>query len=166
MTWKCPTCGEDHAGLPRDIGFRWPDAYLAVPEPERAARCWGNEDFCVVDAAYFIRCFLPVPITGTGDVFGWGVWARVDQERFEQALTGSKLDCSKEPPFPGVIANDSAGYPDLEGTPVTVQLGSETDRPSLTVRACNRTLYSEQRDGVTLHRLEEILRAVLPHRFS
>ena len=74
MTYRCETCGQTHDGLP-DLGFRWPDPYFDVPESERATRVKGNSDTCAIDdEAFYIRGVILMPLLGTSDHFGLGVW--------------------------------------------------------------------------------------------
>ncbi|HSR71118.1 MAG TPA: DUF2199 domain-containing protein, partial [Kiloniellales bacterium] len=84
LRFTCGTCGKVHQGLP-DYGFETPDHYLQVPEAERAARCRLSSDLCVIDERdHFVRAVLLVPIRGTAERFGWGVWSSLSADNFRR----------------------------------------------------------------------------------
>jgi hypothetical protein len=82
---KCSSCGKQHPDdLPLDVAARRPLHYFMVPEAERATRIQESDDLCVIDGReLLVRGVLRVPIVGTSHFFGWGMWALIDQEKFE-----------------------------------------------------------------------------------
>jgi len=52
----CTTCGETHACLPTDWGYKMPDEFWKLSEQERADRAKFDSDLCMLDDRYFIRC--------------------------------------------------------------------------------------------------------------
>src|SRR5262245_28244207 len=105
--FECGVCGRLHDHLPRDIAFRRPDLYLAIPEEERDRRAEANDDLCIIDGTLFlIRGMLYLPISGDGGRFGWGIWAAVSEDDYCTYLDAWENDTEDEtPPFVGQIAN-------------------------------------------------------------
>jgi hypothetical protein len=151
-----------------DIGFAKPAAFFAVPAPERAQRCALTADWCVIDdRRFYLRGCLYVPVPDAKDFFGWGLWARVAKRSFQRYVALYSADGSEERPFRGRLSvEDRAGYEGLDGQAVMVQLRTATERPSFTLARCRHLLYQEQRQGITLHRVQEILTTLFPEQFS
>jgi hypothetical protein len=167
MAFKCQTCGQEHEGLPMDIGFARPGDYLSVPPAQRDRRCRFTNDGGVIDGRrYYIRGCAYVPVRDTGDEFAWGLWARVSQADYERYLALFNADGSAEPPFPGRLSvEDRAGYAGLDGHEVRIQLRSATERPSFLLAASDHRLSREQHAGITLHDVEAILHEQFPEQF-
>jgi hypothetical protein len=148
--FQCGTCGRLHDHLPRDIGYRRPDAYLAIPEEERERRAEVTNDLCIVDGTLFlIRGMLYLPITDGGR-FGWGIWAAVSEDDYCTYLDAWESDTEDEtPPFAGRLANALSPYPGAEGLDVVVKLRSGGQRPLFTVVSEHHPLGVEQRAGIS-----------------
>jgi len=117
-------------------------------------------------AALFVRGVLSVPINGTDNVFGWGLWVRVAPGDFKRVLDSWNLDASHEPPFDAVLAAEIPGYDGLDGEPVSVRLGTQKERPRFTMKPeSTHKIAAEQRSGITIARAHEIVRMVLPSKF-
>jgi hypothetical protein len=166
MGFVCKTCGKEHAGTPRDIGFQRPADYFAIPVDERDSRCKITPDSCVIDGSrIFIRGILFVPIHDANDNFGWGLWAEISQTDFETYRAYYRADGRSVPPFRGKLSGEHRGYEGLDGHSVRIQLGSAKDRPEFSLEPSEHLLYLEQRDGITLHRASEILHTVFPDEY-
>jgi hypothetical protein len=167
MAFRCATCGQEHDGLPMDIGFGKPADYFAVPEAERARRCTVTADWCVIDQRrFYIRGCVYVPVSDADVPFAWGVWARVAKRPFERYRALAALDGSQEPLFRGSLCGEHRGYEGLDGHPVMVQMGAAGKRPAFILARSRHLLYREQRDGINLHRVHAILAAMFPQQFA
>jgi hypothetical protein len=168
MAFKCRTCGQEHEGLPMDIGFARPADFLAVPENQRERRCRFTDDVGVIDGQhYYVRGILPVPVHDAGEDFVWGLWARVSWEDIERYRALWNADGSNEPPFPGQLSvEDRPGYEGLDGHEVMVQSRAASDRPAFRLSESEHRLSREQRDGITLHQVEAMLRELFPGQFG
>jgi hypothetical protein len=164
MAFKCQTCGEEHQGLPMDIGFARPGDFLAVPHAQRERRCRFTDDVGVIDGQrYYIRGVLLVPVRDTGDNFAWGIWVRVSQQDFERYQALWNVDGSGEPPFTGHLSvEDKPGYEGLDGHEASVQLRTASERPAFQLAASEHRMAREQREGITLHQVEAMLRELFP----
>jgi hypothetical protein len=167
MGFRCGACGQEHDGLPMDVGFNRPADYFAVPKAQRERRCDCTSDWCVIDGRrYYIRGCLSVPVVDADDDFVWGLWARVSARSFRRYRELYDADGSGEPPFRGYLSGEHSGYKGLDGHAVAVQLGGKKDRPAFTLRRSKHLLYVEQQRGITLHRVHEILRTMFPNQFA
>jgi hypothetical protein len=154
----CGTCGQTHAGLPADHGFKLPDAVWAIPEPERSSRARHTADLCRLDQRRFIRGVLPVPLQGAGDSFGWGVWAEVERATFDRYIELFDQDGSGEPAHAAILANAIPVYEGSIGTPVLLQFQDRQTRPTIHLMPEDRSrLAQEQRQGIDSARHHEIV---------
>jgi hypothetical protein len=148
-----------------DIAFAKPADYFAVPEPERKRRCVLTSDWCVIDErCFYIRGVLYVPVTDSAQQFGWGLWARVSKPAFQRYYELYSADASDEPPFRGRLCGEHPGYEGLDGLEIKVQLRKASERPTFTMIRCGHLLYQEQQNGITLHRVHEILASLFPEQ--
>lgn len=165
MKIHCSTCNEPHDLSDLHIGYERPDAWYAVRPGEREERWEMDSDLATLDGArFFIRGVVFIPVAGEEEPFAWGVWAAVSEagfRRYEALYDDPRGD--REPPFPGRVANQLPGYPQTLGLPVTIRLGAGGDRPSFTVDDATHSLAAEQRGGVYVERVLEMLSPIL-HR--
>lgn len=163
MKIRCATCDELHDLSELQIGYARPDAWYAVRPDEREARWEMDSDLAVLDGErFFLRGLVPIPVHGEAHPYAWGTWAAVDEadfRRYEAAYRdpeGHRL-----PAFAGRIANQLSGYPQTLGLAVTIRPGEGTDRPSFTVDDVAHPLAAEQRGGVFLERVLEMVSPAL-----
>jgi hypothetical protein len=144
------------------VGFNKPDALLEIPKEQWQDRCWGSDsdDMCQIDCQRcFIRCWLPLPVIGRANPFGWGVWVEISQpdlriywEHFTDPDQG-RLE-----PFAGCIANGIVSYPDgTLGVAVSAQPIDDRTRPVVTVLDQDHVLWDEQRSGISQSRAMQFL---------
>ena len=155
---RCSVCGKEHDLSESEVGYQLPDEYFAIGEAERAKRGRATDDVCELDGRSFIRGLLIVPVRGEVRDFGWGVWAEVSESVFRHYLeTWSNPDQSKEPPFPGHLANSLPGYEQTMGLSVELKLSGPTTRPLFTVLDPVHVLGRDQREGIPFERVLEIM---------
>ena len=144
----CARCGRAHQEL--EPAFRRPDALLAVPAEERAARVRESDDLCSVDEeAFFIRCVAPIPVEGREEPFHWGFWVRVAKAHFDDYFDHFEEGAAPDHPgFPGTVANQTALLPPVLGLPVHVVLGRGAARPRLMLLDARHPLTADQERGV------------------
>jgi hypothetical protein len=166
----CGTCGKEHGTLPMDLAYRKPLDYFKIPEAQRAKRIWINDDLCVIDEEMFlIRGVLPLPVHNGGNVedeFRWGVWVEVEEASFRRYLeVWDVADPSEEPPFPCRLSAVLPGYPDTDTLEADAQLCGPNDRPLIYLRAEDHPLVREQKSGITMARVHDILESAMPRLF-
>lgn len=164
-SWTCPSCGEAHAGI-FDIAYGKPDAWPGSEElsPNSTAATSTNflsEDFCVLEEQhYFVRCVLELPVLGTGEFFGFGVWSTLSKKNF--ALYVDTFDSGEQGalgPWFGWFSNRLSGYPDTFNLKCQVHPRAGRTRPWIELESTEHPLAREQRNGITFGRLLEIYAA-------
>ena len=158
MSFVCASCGQRHDGLPLDIGFEFPIDYLDVPKRERKRRCELTSDWCIIDRRRcYLRGVLSVPVHDIGDEFTWGLWAQVSAKDLRRYRNTYGEDCRDQPPSAGILSGAPRPYPDAEGHPLRIAFGPAGERPTFALKRSKNLLYREQRTGITLCRVQEIL---------
>ncbi len=141
--------------------------YYSIPELERPDRCRLDADTCVVDEEFFfVRGCLEIPIIGETDPFIWGVWVSLSRKNFETFLRlFNEEHRSREGPFFGWLFASFRGYPEAESLKTMVHLRDHGQRPFIELEPTQHPLAVEQRSGITVERVGEILSAYL-HEIS
>ncbi len=159
FSFTCACCGETVSGLP-DLAFDAPLHYAQIPEAERAGRARLDTDFCVIDGEQrFIRAVCPVPIRGTEEHFGWGVWVSLGADSFERYRAGfEEPDQAKLGGMFGWLCNRLPFYPDTLELQTSVLPQDHRRRPLVWINQvhADHPLYIDQREGITRERLGEI----------
>jgi hypothetical protein len=158
MEYVCATCGERHEGL-AGLTAAAPLYYYSVPELERSHRCRLDSDTCVVDEEFFfVRGCLEVPILGRPDPFIWGVWVSLSRKNFDTFLRLSDKDHrSHHGPFFGWLSASLKGYPQTENLKTMVHLRDHGHSPFIELEPTEHPLAVEQKSGITVERVSEIL---------
>jgi hypothetical protein len=164
--WTCRCCGKEFNTLPLSFAAVAPDPWFAIPETERGDRALLGSDQCVIDGKqFFIRGCLEIPILDCNDPFVWGVWVSVSEasfNRIEQLWETEIRD--QEPPFFGWLCNQLSVYPPILGLKTNLRLRNSGIRPFIALEPTDHPLAVEQRQGIPLHRVEEIAAALLKHK--
>jgi hypothetical protein len=158
MSYRCATCGDEHHDLP-DVGFKWPDPYFGVPEAERSARVVEAPDFCVIDDEhFFIRGVIFVPILGSEDHLGLGVWVSQKRENFNTYM--ENFDSSDIGPFFGWLSNRLAYYErDTFLLKTMAHFQGNSQRPLIKLECSDHPLYIDYANGISLDKAWSIVHA-------
>jgi hypothetical protein len=162
--WTCSCCGKQFDTLPLDWAYDAPNYWHDIPEAERATRGRLSPDFCVADEHFFIRGCLEVPIVGFDDKLVLGVWVSQSAASFKRAqeLFDRDPDPDEAPRF-GWLCNAIRFYPTSTlGLASSVHFQSGNQRPLIKLHAGDHPLIAEQRDGITMARVQEIVAASMP----
>lgn len=163
--WTCQCCGKQFNSLPLDFSVPAPTPWLDIPEAERDSRGKIDSDVCIIDRKdIFVRGCLEIPIVGCGDQFVWGVWTSVSETSFKRIVelwNASNLE--QEPPLFGWLCNRISIYPETFGLKSHLHLRNGGKRPLIELEATDHPLAVEQREGITLQRVEEIAASLLTH---
>ncbi|MFH8242666.1 DUF2199 domain-containing protein [Streptomyces sp. NPDC018321] len=82
--FTCGCCGARHPELP----MNYPAVAPAVWDPAFADAddCLLTADQCVVlGQHYFVKGLIGIPVSGSDEVFSWGVWVSLSRESFSRA---------------------------------------------------------------------------------
>ncbi|MEZ4661288.1 MAG: DUF2199 domain-containing protein [Caldilineaceae bacterium] len=167
--FHCSCCGEWHDELPLDVGYAAPDLIYTIPAHEWNERVERNLDFCTIDNMYyFVRGVIELPIIDSQDSFVWGVWASLSEKNFKRTV--EPLDVAgreQEPPYFGWLCNE---IPHYEVSTYHLKTHVHTQpvgmRPKIELEPNDHPLAIEQRQGITLSRVQLIVEAVLPRPFK
>lgn len=161
-SFTCATCGQVHAGLPIDYGFRLPDEVHGLGYLERYARSRSNADLCTLDESrFFLRGILPLPLQERDDQFCWGVWLEVSKATHDRYVAGFDDDTLRGVTATGTLANAIPGYSETIGLEVQVEFQGGGTRPKfLFLATASHALADEQRSGISSRRHHDLLDAV------
>lgn len=162
--WTCRCCGQQFDELPLSFALLAPDPWFGLTEQERAVRGTIDSDFCIIDGQYFfVRGCLDIPIIASPEPFVWGVWISLAKPNFERILELWDAEIrANEPPMFGWLCTDLGIYPSTFGLKTSVRLRDAGQRPLIELESTDHPLAVEQREGISLHRVEEIAAALLP----
>jgi hypothetical protein len=162
--WTCQCCGKQFNNLPLDFACKAPDHWFDIPEAERATRGKLGSDVCKIDDTYiFVRGCLEIPVVGIDDNFRWGVWVSVSKQSFKRIdELWNEQAVENEPPFFGWLCNALKPYPSTLSLKTNLHLRSGGIRPSIELQPTDHPLAIEQRQGITLNRVEELAAILLP----
>ncbi|MBB5340319.1 DUF2199 domain-containing protein [Tunturiibacter gelidoferens] len=153
----CSVCGEHHV-LSLSYSVKAPLAVGAIAVEELDQRVVITPDQCVVDGKdFYLRGRILVPVIGLEEPFVWGIWAEVSPKNFVRtnelwAVEGRE----KEAPFPGWLNSQLPIFGDTYNLEVSVQTQPVGRRPHFTIVDQDHPLAEDQRDGITMERVEEI----------
>jgi hypothetical protein len=156
-------CGRTE--VPVDFAANWPHRYLAIPVEQRAARCHLKSHICVIDGKeFFVRSRLEIPVLNGPRPFVWGVWASLDEASYKQ-ITRPSDNCSDEKPsYSSWLCTSIPTYPETLNLKAQVYIRPLIQRPVMELDSSEHLLALEQRNGITLTRVGEIVAALLQHR--
>ncbi|MEM0966972.1 MAG: DUF2199 domain-containing protein [Verrucomicrobiota bacterium] len=151
---KGEICSETHDELP-DIGSDAP--YYWCKEAEASDSSSLTEDLCIIEGEeFFVRGVVEIPIQGTDDYFGWGVWVSLKKENFE--IYRDNYDSSKIGPFFGWFATEidyfSVSTINLQ---TTVKFVGGGTRPRIFINECDHKIRKDQRSGITFEEAWKIV---------
>jgi len=163
--WTCACCGKQYNTLPLDFAIKAPHNWFAIPEEERAARVKLSQDICIIDGAErYVRGVIEIPVLGLNDCFAYGVWVSVSEQsllRIHELWDAEIRD--DEPPLFGWLCNNLRLYGETLHLKTNLHLRNGGLRPSIELEPTDHPLALEQRNGITLDRVQEII-AALTHR--
>jgi hypothetical protein len=158
VTWTCLSCGEVHEGLPLDFGFDEPAHW----DGRRHDHDFLDADLCswtddVGTRCYFVRGVLEIPVHELGERFAYGVWGSLSEESFERVVARwEDPDRVDDPPYFSWLSNSIPGYPETLNLRANVVTAALDLRPSITLLDDEHPLAVEQREGISVARVEEI----------
>lgn len=158
----CAACGKWHDELALDYGFDEPRNLAELDADERERYATVDGDFVVI--AYedqtdrFMRGVLEIPITDADEVFRYGVWVSLSEASYDAARAAYR-DQIAAGPFFGWLCNRLPNYPDTVSLATMVHVRAQF-RPTIELEPTDHPLAVEQREGITMSRVEEIIAGV------
>ena len=162
MRWRCRACGELHDDLP--FSYHSPEPASWEPELEHDPDSELGEEQCVVRGEYFfLRGLIRLPVLDAEPDFEWGVWVSLSADSM-RAVTESWTREGREhdPPRFGWLNTFLPGYePPTGGLATDVHTQPVGTRPLIELHPADHPLVAEQRDGITLARVQELAELLL-----
>lgn len=144
--------------MPLDWAIDQPDYW----DGGRSERDKLSADLCIWtdddgEPSYFIRGVLEIPIIGTDDVLGYGVWSSLSEKSFDRVLElWDDPRRTEEPAYFGWLSNSLPGYPETLNLKMEVITRDLDGRPVFELQDGDHPLIAEQRNGITMDRVREI----------
>ena len=144
------------------LGAPAPELWFSVPEAEREARAELSSDQCVIDGQhFFILGRILLPVVDGDDSFVWLAWVSLSEANFMRSCELWESEGREaEPAFFGWLQSALPGYApgtlSLKTNGQTMPLGQ---RPLITLEPTNHPLAVEQREGITMARVQQIAEA-------
>lgn len=157
IRFQCGTCNEWHEGLPH-VAFAAPTPYLLLTDTERAAIASMTADTCSIGGEdFFVRGVIELPILGTEEVWGIGVWVSLSRRNFERYIELFRCANPQEGPYFGWLSNSIPLYPETGLLRTTVHLRPAPARPAITLESTDHPLAVHQREGIPLHDVQRLV---------
>lgn len=163
--WACGLCSEEHDELPTVYGAEAPWRQLGVQPEELEARAQLNADLCVIDGKhFFIRGHVELPIEGAHEPFAWSVWCSLSLASFERMMaTWDDDDRDEAEPYFGWLCTALPTYSSTLHLKTHMVSRKPGLVPLVLLERTDHPLAVEQREGITMRRVEEIAHVVLGH---
>jgi hypothetical protein len=168
MRFTCHTCGEEHDLAEISFGADAPLQWNLLSQAERS-RSFLGDDQCEIDSSegrsFYIRACLEIPIRNTDHTFNWGVWCSLSERSYLEVSEhwDDPARTTIRPHF-GWFCTQIPGYPDTAFLKARVHQRAVGMRPSVELEATDHPLAIDQRNGIELERLKEIVLSLMHER--
>ena len=145
------------------VGANTPYWYDMIAPEERSWRAKLSSDQCIIDNQhYFVRGCIEIPVLDGLGPFIWGVWVSLSEKSFESlSELWETPDRESEPPYFGWLSASLPGYPETLNLKTNVHTRPVGQRPLIELEPTDHPLAVEQREGITMARVQEIVECVL-----
>jgi len=161
----CATCKQFHSGLPISYAADFPDSYVSLKEEERERRTLIGSDQCIIDnEMYFIRGLAELRIIGFQYPFLGGLWASIWKEAFDEISEYCQTPGRGKliGPYKGRLSNGLSEYsPTTLNLKCTIRIEPVGSRPLFFIDEHDHPLAVEQRNGISLERVQQIASALM-----
>lgn len=159
----CSTCDKFHEGLPLSYGSPFPYSYEIIPPAEREKRAILDEEVCVIDdEMFFVRCRIEIPIIDSDEIFSWIVWVSLSEKNFDRTVELWEANGREsEPPYFGWLNSDLPYEPTTLNLKTNVHTRPIGQRPFVELEPTEHPLAVEQRNGITIKRVQQIAEQIL-----
>jgi len=167
--YACPCCGQSFSGI-FDIAFDhpdpWPHGHLGASGQDELIVAGDRltADLCWLGEERYIRCTLPLPLTGSDQEFRFGCWVSLSVANFERYV-----DCWRVEDYAGFegafgwLSNRLPGVGPVveqeDWLPADVWMMEGKERPQIWVHRKAGRLHAMQREGIGFDELLDIYAA-------
>jgi hypothetical protein len=162
--FECATCGKMHDEIPI-FAWDYPAQYLTIPEADRARRVALSDSTCVIDDEwFFIRGSIEIPVRGYREPLSYSVWLSVSRDSFGRFAAIPADPPTNHESYFGWLCTAIPGYPDTQLLKTVVHVRTSLLRPCVQLEASDHPLAIEQREGIDVWRVQQIVERVThPH---
>jgi hypothetical protein len=165
MKFTCHSCGKEHDLEDLSFGFHSPLQWDSLSDSERSKSVLGEEQ-CEIDSgegkSFYVRACLDIPIRGTKREFTWGVWCSLSEKSYtEIAKHWDDSHREKIGPHFGWLCSNIPGYPETVFLKTEVHQRPIGLRPLVKLEPTEHPLAVDQRDGIELARLTDLVAPLL-----
>ena len=146
----------------------YPAHYEMVPRWLRWLRCSvlgdpSNPEACEIDRRHFyVRAQLVVPVVDGPEPFAWGVWSSLSKQNYERMLGLWETEGREsEEPYFGWLSVALPLYPSTLNLKALVHTQPVGQRPLLELEPTSHPLATEQQNGITMARVQQIAESLL-----
>ncbi|MEV6712433.1 DUF2199 domain-containing protein [Lentzea sp. NPDC051208] len=160
--FTCSCCGEVHEGLPSGYSMVAP-VYWSPDVAGKPGSFLDGEQCVIENEHFFVRGRIVLPVRDADEDFEWGVWVSLSPANFLR-MTEVFEDPARvnEPPYFGWLSTILPGY---EPTTLNLKINLHTQevgvRPLVEVEPTAHPLAVEQREGITVARVQEFAEIAL-----
>ena len=170
LRWKCGTCEEWHTGPCLDFGYDaphyWQKKYEnTTDKTDEENDTFLDENYCAIEGRdFFIRGLIKLPIIGTKESLGWGVWGSLSRENFEKLR--KMHDDGNRAELPSMfswLSTRIPNYPDTLSLKMHAHIQEPGWRPLFELEPTHHPLSHDYHEGITPERVKEIMMGLLRH---
>jgi hypothetical protein len=161
MKFTCAKCQNIHDLDELSFGIDFPIQWELINDQERSLSELGEEQ-CVIQSregtSYYIRACLEIPVLKRDAPFVWGVWCSLSENSMRDMMEywDDPIRSTRGPYF-GWLCTLIPGYPDTVYLKTMVYPNSIGQRPSVILEQSLHPLALDQKNGITLERLKDIV---------
>lgn len=161
--YVCSTCGKYHEHLPMCFGPSAPAMWYSIPEAERETRAALSSDQCTIDDKhYFILGRIVLPVLNSPEPFIWLAWVSLSEQNFLRASElWHTVGRESEPPYFGWLQSALPYEASTLNLKTSVHSQPVGERPLIELEPTDHPLSVEQRNGITMARVQQIAEAAL-----
>lgn len=160
QTYLCRSCGQEHSIF--SYGTLAPAAWRDdLADDELSAL--GEEQCIIQGQHFFVRARLVIPVTDADTEFDWGVWVSLSETNFERMSDlWTTEGREREPAYFGWLSTEIPLYdPSTLNLKTHVHTQPLGERPVVELEPTDHPLAVEQRNGITVARVQEIAESLL-----
>ncbi|MFF3598398.1 DUF2199 domain-containing protein [Kitasatospora indigofera] len=153
----CSCCAGPRSGPPMSYGapapVAWKDRYAWRRDSELTA------DQCMIKGKhFFVHGLVEIPVLDSDEVFSWGVWVSLSEPNFARTHDLWEDPArEQEPPYFGWLSTELPVYAESTLNLKThVRTRAVGRRPLIELEPTEHPLAVEQREGITLARVQEL----------
>ena len=160
--YLCRGCGERHEELPFSYHAGAPEYWSDDLDDDDASQL--SEEQCVINGEYYyVHALIRLPVVDAEDDFEWGVWVSLSEANFERMSDAWEQEGREtmEPMFGWLCTALPTYEPSTLDLKTMVHTQPVGLRPLVELEPTDHPLAVEQRNGITVARVQEIAELLL-----